>query len=418
MPEEIPGNVANFVHSEIKHSAFLAGKEIQMDYCGLGLSASLPSRVFVSAIEKSKMKPLLKTLSLAGIKLGTIELPIAAWMRSVYEKHVKPRFKSNVLFVVVRDNVLNLCVFRKTQFDFVRSVDISGLDADSCLKRCETEIKAVAQFYDIEFGSDDEITWDCVLEMPTVEGDPGDIQTSLSKAVGMNVHVCSSDSILSDTPVQSKIKVLSVSLTAIGLALNPLKVPCPNIKTNLIPNAIKESMAAKRELLILVNAVVGILLAISIFAGFAASQFTRTEKVVEERKAKTPLKLIELLVLKQGEIEEEIEILSEKKELVDKVLENSAFVDWSAILEEIRRNVPASLYITVVGSNGDFDLVIEGKALDQDAVNLFSGNLDKSELFASSNVKVIKKKNSEDDMVDYTVICTITDNRRLYAEAN
>ena len=119
MPEEIPSNVANFVHSEIKHSAFLAGKDIQMDYCGLGLSAAMPARVFVSAIEKSKMKPLLKTLKLAGIRPETIELPIAAWMRSVYAKHIKPRFKGNVMLVLVRDNVLNLCVFRNTTFDFI-----------------------------------------------------------------------------------------------------------------------------------------------------------------------------------------------------------------------------------------------------------------------------------------------------------
>jgi Tfp pilus assembly protein PilN len=207
-------------------------------------------------------------------------------------------------------------------------------------------------------------------------------------------------------------------LTAIGLALNPLKVPCPNIKTNLIPDHIKESMAAKRELLVFVNAVVGILLAISIFAGFAASQFTRTEKTVQERKAKTPLKLIEMLVLKQKEITKEVAVLSEKKELVDKVLEKTAFIDWSAGVEEIRRNVPASLYITIVDTYGDFGLVIKGKALAPDAVNLFSGNLDKSELFESSNVKVIEKKNSKDGMVDYTVKCTIADNRRLYAEAN
>ena len=122
LPDEMPSNVANFVHSEIRHSAFLTGKDIQMDYCGLGLSTALPPRVFTSAIEKSKMTPLLKTLKLAGIEPKTIEMPIAAWMRSVYEKHIKPRFKSNVMLVVVRDNVLNLCVFRNTAFDFARRV--------------------------------------------------------------------------------------------------------------------------------------------------------------------------------------------------------------------------------------------------------------------------------------------------------
>lgn len=418
MPEEMPGNVSNFVHSEIKHSAFLAGRDIQMDYCGLGVSAVLPPRVFVSAIEKSKIKPLLKTLALASIKLETIELPIAAWMRSVYEKHVKPRFKSNVLLALVRDNILNLCVFRNTQFDFVRSVDVSGLDTESCIKRCETEIKAVVQYYDIEFGSDDEDAWDCVVEIPSVEGGSGDIQTRLSEDLGMNIHVCLPDSILSDTPVESKAKDMSVSLTAIGLALNPMKVPCPNVKTNLIPDEIKESMAAKRELLVFANAVAGILIAIFVFAGFATSQFTRTQEIVEERKEKTPLELSEALAMKLKGIEGRIEILSEKRQLMDKVLEDSVFVDWSEVLEGIRRNAPASLYITAVETNGDFDLAIKGKALSLDAVNLFSRNLDKSELIASSNVKVIEKRNSKDGMVNYTVKCTVADNRRLYVEAN
>ena len=418
MPEEMPGNVANFVHSEIKHSAFLTGKDIQMDHCGLGLSAAMPARVFVSAIEKNKIKPLLKTLSLAGINPETIELPIVALMRSIYAKHIKPRFKGNVMLVAVRDNILNLCVFRNTAFDFVRRIDVTGLSAGSRLKRCETEIKAVAQYYDIEFGSGDEITWDCVMELPSADQDRHSIQAGFSEAVGMNVHVCSPDSVLSDTPAESKVEGNSVTLTALGLALNPLKVPCPNVKTNLIPDEIKESQAAKHELLVLANAVAGILLAIFIFAGFAASQFAKTQEIVRERKAKTPINRIESLVSRQNEIEKELSVLSEKKQLVDKVLENSVFVDWSAVLEEIRRNVPASLYITKMDTNGDFGLSIKGKALTPDAVNLFSGYLDKSQVFASSNVKQIIKTNSKDGVIQYTVKCVVADNRRFYAEAN
>ncbi|MBW8015214.1 MAG: hypothetical protein FVQ82_03435 [Planctomycetes bacterium] len=417
LPDEMPDNVTNFVHSEIRHSAFLTGKDIQMDYCGLGLSAALPSKVFVSAVEKNKINPLLKTLKLAGIEPKTIEMPIAAWMRSVYEKHIKPRFKSNVMLVVVRDNVLNLCVFRKTAFDFVRRVDVTGLSAESCLSRCETEMKAIAQYYEIEFGGADEIAWDCVMELPSLE-EHDKIQTSFSEVVGMNVHVCSCDSILSDTPVESKVEDMSVSLTAIGLALNPLKVLCPNVKTNLVPDEIKESQAAKRELLVFANAVAGILLAIFIFAGFAASQFDRTQEAVEERKEKIPLKRIESLVSRQKEIKEEIAILLEKKQLVDKVLEKSISVDWSVVLDEIRRNVPASLYITKVETKGDFDLVIKGKALKPAAVNLFCSHLDRSEIFASSNVKEIERKNSEEGIVFYTIKCTVADNRRLYAEAD
>ena len=68
--------------------------------------------------------------------------------------------------------------------------------------------------------------------------------------------------------------------------MSPLNISCPNVKTNLLPNEIKEARAAKRELLILANAVAAILMAIFIFAAFAASQFTKTQEIVRQRKEK------------------------------------------------------------------------------------------------------------------------------------
>lgn len=417
LPEEIPGNISQFVHSEIKHSAILAGKEIQLDYCGLGLSVGVPARVFVSATEKSKMTPLLKTLSLARISPETIELPFAAWVRSIYEKCIKPKFKSNVVLVMVRDNVINLCVFRRTSFDFVRSIDASGLDVESCLKRCQTEIEAVVQYYDIEFGSGEESAWDCVIELPGIEADIQTIQSRLTEGMGMNVKVCSSQSILSDTPIGTNAKKQPTTLTAVGLALNPLKITCPNVKTNLVPNEIKESRAAKRELVIFANAVAGILIAIFIFAAFVSSQFEKTQETVRLQKIRTPLKLIETLVSRQEKIEEEYVALSKKKELLVEVLKNAITINWSEVLKDIGSKVPDSLYITKVDSVDDYGVSIKGKALTPDVVNLFSKNLDNSEVFTSSNVKEIDISSKDEGSVLYTINCIIAGSRRLYVEA-
>lgn len=418
LPEEMPANISQFVNSEIKHSAILVGKEIQVDYCGLGTSSALQSRIFVSAAEKSKITPLLKVLTLAGISPETIEPPVAAWTRSVYEKLIKPNFKSNVVLVMVRDNKINLCVFRNTKFDFVRSINIEPLDTESSLKRCQTEIQAVIQYYDIEFGAfGEEISWKCVIELPGIEGNTQDIQTQLTEDMSMNVHLCSGDSIMSDTPIIVKAQDQKTTLTAVGLALNPLKIACPNVKTNLVPNEIKEAKAAKRELFIFANAVAGILIAIFIFAAFAASQFTKTQELVRQQKERTPLELIENLISRKNELEVEFSTVSDRKQLVDLVLENAIVIDWPAVLEGISRNVPDTLYITRVDSEGSFDLVIKGKAITPDAVNLFSRQLGSSPIFASSNVKEIDRNSNYKDGVLYTVNCTIADSRRLHADA-
>ncbi len=417
LPEDVPGNLNHFVHSEIKHSAILAGKEIQQDYCGLGVTTDQLSRVFVTATEKNKMTPLLKTMSLAGIEPEVIELQLAGWTRAIYEKHIKPRFKSNVLLVMIRGNTLDICVFRNTSFDFVRSIDVSALDTESCLKRCQDEIQAVVQYYDIEFGSQEKIAWDCVVGLGGNEEDYQNVQKTFSESLGMSVHVCSNDSILSDTPVTVKGQYQATTLTAVGLALRLQKVSCPNIKTNLIPNEIKESRAAKKELLIFANAVAAILVAIFIFAAFASSQFEKTQEIVRERKKKTPLKLVQTLISREKKSERSLISLTNKKQLLDKVFENSVLIDWPGVLEDIRRNVPAQLYITKVESVEEFNLVIRGKAFTPDSVNQFSRHLGDSELFESVKVKKIHKSKDADEPLLYTIKCEIADRRRLHADA-
>ena len=73
LPEDMPPNLGRFVHSEIKHSALLAGREAAYDFCGLCQTPSDPNnRILVTAISRENISMLLKALNQAGIEPETI----------------------------------------------------------------------------------------------------------------------------------------------------------------------------------------------------------------------------------------------------------------------------------------------------------------------------------------------------------
>ena len=140
LPEDLPGNMSQFVRTEIKHSPVLAGREPQYDYCRLGNSGEDDlDRIFVGATEADKIADILKTFAIAGIEPTAIELPVMSAVRTIYSEKVCNRYDRNVLVALLHGSVMTLCVYRKDEMDFVRSVDVADemLDADKYLARCE-----------------------------------------------------------------------------------------------------------------------------------------------------------------------------------------------------------------------------------------------------------------------------------------
>ena len=421
LPEELPGNLGQFVQSEIKHSAVFAGKEAHYDFCGLGITGSEGvERVFVGATDSEKVSTLLKTLSLAGVEPASIELPVIAALRALYAKKIADKFDCNLLVAFLHNSVITLCVFRKTVVDFIRCIDMSGEmnDPAAYISRFEREIDAVTQFYDIEISESGEDKWEAFAACDSPELNRENLQFSLQKKFGPDAHVCSSSSIYSDTLVMENESIECVSITAVGLAMKSLGFAGVNAKVDLLPPEAEEVKATKRMLLVTANVAAAILLVMFMAGGYVQFQLRKHQEMMSQRKQVSDHEDIEQLLTAQRLVNSQIEYLSDKKSKMDTVCEAHNVSNWSEILGDIARCTPTSLCIKQLRSMSDSMLVLEGEALSYKSIHLFAELLGGSDYIESATVSGTNKSNHEEVLITYSIHCELPDNRNEQVDVN
>ncbi len=409
LPEDLPGNMNLFIRSEIRHCPALAGKESQHDFCMLKKSAHDElNRIFVSAADCDKLTGLLKTCSIAGVDATVIEPPAVAAVRAVYNKKICDRYDSNVLIALVHGSVVTICVFRKDELDFIRSIEIDSAsdDPDAYIDCCEREINSVIQYYDIEVESAEE-KWEilAVLENPTVQAN--DLEFALQKNFGLNANVCSSATVYDDTVIAGNDKIEQCSITAAGLAMRDLQASGMNLAMDLIPHEAEEIRATKTFALIAANTAAIVLLITFICAGIMRLKLGQTQKVMEQRKADSTQDNIEQLLNDQRRVNIQIAYLSDKKERMHEIFETRKYYPWSEILDDIRKKTPATLYITSMSNPESADLVLQGNAASFKSIHIFAELLTESQHIQSAVVAQTQKNLQVEGMVTYSIACTL-----------
>ena len=409
LPDDLPSNMNTFIKSEIRHCPSLAGKKSQHDFCMLKkLAQNESGRIFVGATDRDKIDDLLKTCSIAGIEATAIEPPVIAAVRAVYNKKISNRYDSNVLIALVHGSVVTICVFRKDELNFIRSIEIDSAsdDQDAYIDCCTREINSVIQYYDIEVDSAEE-KWEIltVLENPTVQAN--DLEFALQKSFGLNANVCCSATVYDDTILVKNDKIERCSITAAGLAMRQLQVSGSGLAMNLIPVEAKEAKAAKKFALIAANIAAVVLLITFASAGFLRVRLEQTQKIMEQRKENGTQGNIEQLLDDQRHVNMQIAYLCDKKKRMREIFETKEEFLWPQILEDIRKNTPAALYITSISNRDDADLVLQGNAASFKSIHIFAELLDKSEYIQSAVVAQTQKNLQVEGMVTYSIACKL-----------
>ncbi len=420
LPSEIPDNLGRFVHSEIRHSAVLAGKEPRYDFCGLdAVSPGAGKRVFVSATDQEKISTFLKVLSLAGVEAGQIELGVIAWLRAIYEKHIANKYHSNILFALLADSTMTICVFRNEILDFIHCIDLSTVKDDKeYLDCCENQIDTVVQFYDIEVDEAAEDKWEIIIGTDEAPNNSEDIQNTLQEKLNCQVHLCTASTVYSDTPVIENDSVEKASVGAVGLAMKQFKTSGPGVKINLIPPEAGDKKAARKFTMIIINIVAAVLLLMILISGFVRIQLNKTKREMTERRQNDPTNDIEKLLIRQRNISDEIAKLSEKKARMEEVFEGVRHNNWSKILDDIRRKTPASVCITKLTGSDDSKLMLEGNTISYPSVRLFADLLCESEFIASAVLNKSSARNDIKGLRAYSIDCVLVDNEGLQAYAD
>jgi len=410
LPEDLPGNMNLFIRSDIRHCPSLAGKEPQHDFCMLKKSAQNElGRILVGATDQGKLADLLKTCSTAGVDATAIEPPAVAAVRAVYNKKICDRYDSNVLIALVHGSVVTICVFRKDELDFIRSIEIDSEtdDQDAYIDCCEREINSVIQYYDIEVDSAEE-KWEilAVLENPIVQAN--DLEFALQKSFGLNANVCCSATVYDDTILVKNDRIEHCSITAAGLAMRQLQVSGSNLAMNLIPVEAKETQAAKKFALIAANIAAVVLLITFVSAGILRVRLEQTQKIMEKRKDSGAQGNIEQLLEDQRRVNMQITYLRDKKKRMREIFEAKEEFLWAQILDDIRKNTPASLYITSISNPDGADLVLQGNAASFKSIHVFAELLGKSRYMKSAVVAQTQKNLHVEGMVTYSIACVLS----------
>ena len=94
-----------------------------------------------------------------------------------------------------------------------------------------------------------------------------------------------------------------------------------------------------------------------------------------------------------------------------RIFENNRLIKWPDVLDEIRKKVPATLYITRLAAVDTGGLVIEGNALSFKSIHMFAELLENSEYFESAVVAQTQKNPQVNGLVAYSIACTLNTNQ-------
>jgi hypothetical protein len=365
--------------------------------------------IFVSATDRDKLGNLLKTCSIAGVDATVIEPAAVAAVRAVYNKKICDRYDSNILIALVHGSVVTICVFRKDELDFIRSIEIDSAsdDQDAYIDCCEREINSVIQYYDIEVDSAEE-KWEilAVLENPTVQAN--DLEFALQKSFGLNANVCCSATVYDDTILVKNDRIEHCSITATGLAMRQLQVSGSGLAMNLIPVEAEEAKATKKFALIVANIAAVVLLITFVFAGILRVRLEQTQKIMEQRKDSGAQDNIEQLLDDQRHVNMQIAYLCDKKKRMREIFETEEEFLWPQILDDIRKNTPATLYITSISNPDGADLVLQGNAASFKSIHIFAELLTESRYIESAVVAQTQKNLRVEGMVTYSITCVLS----------
>jgi len=411
VPKQLPTNIGQYVQNEVKHYVILPGKEIALDFCGVGSAGQKRNRLFVAAADGGKVGRLVKVCGQAGLNVVAIEPPMLAYVRALYDKTIAGRFDCNVLIAILGGGVLTLCVFRRHAIDFVRTKNISKEKArpnELCQWLAE-QINAIIQFYDVEV-PDSSGKWEVnVVAEDTVQLPDGAGEFLKSNVPAGAVRLRRGENTYQDTPVSQSphIGAGRCSPVAIGLAMRLLGEDKTHLRINLLPAETAEVRSLKKDTLITANIAAVVLLIMVLAAGVLSMAIGKVKNSAIHKKQTGLSRHTHSLLIEQKLTDERIGQLTDRLELVNKILSSRHDLQWFGILNGIRRATPKTACITSLSSEDGSEIILGGLALSYEAAHLFVNMLSKSKHINSASLIETEKDDGDGGLVRYEINCSL-----------
>jgi Tfp pilus assembly protein PilN len=413
IPKQIPDNIGKFVNEQVKHFAALLGRKINTDFCGVsGISpdGSHASCVLAAASDKKRVANLVEMYRQIGIHAEAIEPTVLAYIRALHKEKIEGRFESNVMITIVRDNKLTLCVFRKQSLDFIRTRDIGeSAGTEQISKWLTGQINTVIQSYQVK-ALHNSGQWET-----TIVADCDELPTDSEEALRANIqgsevqlltseNACKISSISRIHSKADSVKTNEPSLAAIGLAMKLLDTNVSALGVNLLPEETVRMRATRKMALVTANVIAVILLTAILAVAGSIWKVQKISKDVDKKKASLLQETRSLFEENQA-LDEQINNISNKLKVVNKISDSQSEIYWPDLLSYIAKVRPKMICITSMASGKGSQVTLKGLALSNEDVYLFTETLKKSELIDSASIYETNKNDKDNRFINYEIRC-------------
>jgi len=416
LPEKLPANIGQFVQEEVKHYAMLPIENAAIDFCGIKSSGGSGSRrVLVVATDSQKITDAAKTFNSEGLNIDSIEPASVAYIRGCYAKKIAERFDRNLLFAIVHQDILTLCLFRNQALDFVRTKRLEPhvSQDEKYFDWLAEEINAVLKFYEFEVPEalgEWEVNILTGIHNRSVEQEAESLRAKL-KPVELEVRT-PEDAYL-DTPVADTSCPDRPSAVAVGLAMKLLSLPGCTLNINLLPPVVAEAKSAEKQTLVIANVAAAILLLMILSVGFFSMKVKRINANIQQGKQMQLRKNTQALLDEQGLLSKQIANLSKNINRMNVILSTGSFLRWDQVLNDISLATPKMVRITKLSSKDNSKIVLEGQALSHEAIYLFVDMLNACRYVKSASLIGAKKDSKSAGRVDYSIRCSLSNEKDI-----
>ena len=410
LPNSAPGEARKFIQNEVRQYAVLPLKNIEMDYCGLRSSNTQTKRVLVGAAQTEHLSMTVKAIEKDNINVLAIEPAVAAFIRICYDRIIKPQKEKNIMLLLVRDDTLNLCVFEKQRLEFLRTkkfeADIVGSQQRSNWLRCE--IESVIQFHELEKETKTQgwqIFVACCPENKYSTQIAGEIK---SQTLRQDVEIAAFENSLTDVVIDGNDNK-EIPPVAAGAAMRLLDENKSIIKLNLLPKEIVSIKKARKEMLIIVNVAVCLLVLLFLRIAFLSRKSVEVSRdICATKQKRLEVNMLGLVESKRN-VNEKAELTENNLATVLKVVEDRSYHNWAKLLAELANIVPQTVLIKNLQGKGDNIMEINGLAVSFEAVNNFVGLLGQSKRISSASlISASQDTKFGSRLIDYSIVCSLT----------
>ena len=422
LPRQMPSNIGEFVRGELQQYVALSGKPVVSDYCGTG--SGVHKRLLAVAADGDEIQRTIKAYSKTPTGIETVEPAALAYARAFLAREKgllaqghsasvlhPPSVNRDVLIAVLGPQTLTTTVFRRGTLDFVRVRELPG-DATTARLLCvwlAEELKAVVRYYDTQMSSPRRDRQVCLAVHDNVYN-ADDLAPLLAAEAGANAFtvVDVAEPWTAAGAAEQAASPEAVSMVAVGAALTLLGAEGDDLRINLLPKAVAEAKSLARHVLLMAN--VSVILFLGIFA--TTQLLTRTtnamDRRIEETRRAEELYATPALITKEKLLDREIARLRQHVEPLRRIMKGRQETDWPGIFRAVRQVTPAGVSVTQLQCADGQTVLLKGLAPSCPDVEAFVRNLESQRLFASVSLRLLQRRQNQDDRLEYRIDCLLT----------